>query len=101
METFQNAIQMDANDAESYRYLGQCLAHFGRHQEAVGTFNTAIQLNPKDAIALYMLGLSTMRLGQFDQAEEAFRRCIDLDSESEVAKDARAQRDLIKRRRTE
>lgn len=79
IEQFTKALQVDAQDSQSYYYRG--LAHVAQDDfsEALADFTHALRINPKNAMAHYHRGLAHRLLGQHDQAIEDYTRALKLD----------------------
>ncbi len=73
-------IEVNANNAEAHRQLGEIYFLQGRHDEALTEFLVAIWLDPKDAKAHAAAGQSYVRLSKWPEAIAGLQRALVLDS---------------------
>ena len=58
MESYRKAIEIDPNDAKTYRNMGRALRHLDRNEEAVASYKKAIEIDPKYAKAYINMGFA-------------------------------------------
>ena len=73
-------IEVNANNAEAHRQLGEIYFLQGRHDEALTEFLVAAWLDPKDAKAHAAAGQSYVRLSKWPEAIAVLQRALALDS---------------------
>ena len=73
-ESFQQAIKVEPEDAQSLNNLGFSLYQSGNYRAAVDRLKRANKLAPTDQRILNNLGLAFCRLGKFDDAYKYFAR---------------------------
>jgi len=73
-ESFQQAIKVEPEDAQSLNNLGFSLYQSGNYRAAVDRLKRANKLAPTDERILNNLGLAFCRLGKFDDAYKYFAR---------------------------
>lgn len=72
--TYNQAVEIDPNDAHAYHTLGQALYKHGYLNEAIIAYNQAIQLNP-DLTEIYNdLGIVLQRQGNLSAATAAYKQ---------------------------
>jgi tetratricopeptide (TPR) repeat protein len=77
LETAQELVRQNPNDAKEHYVLGTIFMDLDRYQEAIVSFKEAIRIRPDIFPAYFKLGLAYERLGQYQEAivplEEAIR----------------------------
>jgi tetratricopeptide (TPR) repeat protein len=76
-EAFGKAVQMDANLAEGWAFLGEAKQQMG--QEGVAEIERALKLNPQSTLALAVQALYWQRQGQPELALVALARAAELE----------------------
>ncbi len=74
---FNRAIELNANFAEAYGFLGGALAQGGRSEEAIPELERAIRLSPHDpynAYFIHAIGFAHYLEGRYEQAVDWSRR---------------------------
>src|SRR6185503_10307889 len=71
---YQDALKLDANDADVYNNLGASLYRAGRYQEASEAFQNAVRLTPNVPDALNNLGAVYYVLERYDRALDSFQK---------------------------
>lgn len=74
---YQQAIAIDAKNANAHNNLGAALADQNRVGEAVPSYRKAIELNATLPSAYTNLSLALIRLGEFREAEQLAREAIE------------------------
>ena len=78
LSELNQAIKIDAKDAESYNNRGSIYTFKGRYQEALADFDQALKLNPRYAKAHYNRGLAYYYLGNYQNALADLTKAIEL-----------------------
>ena len=78
IEYYNNAINLEKDDAEAYILRGAAYDDLSRHQRAIEDYNQAIRLKPDYALAYYGRGVSYSGLGQYQRAIEDSNEAIRL-----------------------
>ena len=78
---YDEAIQLDPDDAESYYNRGLAHYHNAAYDQAVRDYDEAIRLDPDDAESYYNRGLAHYHNAAFDQAVRDYDEAIRLDPE--------------------
>ena len=86
---YTRRIDVNANNAEAHRQLGEIYFLQGRDDEALAEFSLAIWLDPKDAKAHAAAGQVYARLLKFSEAAAALQRALSLDASLREARYAR------------
>lgn len=68
MAEYQNALQLDAGDANVLNSLGACYGHLGAYEKALGYFERAAAAAPEDHMAVYNIGLTRLLMGDRQRA---------------------------------
>jgi tetratricopeptide (TPR) repeat protein len=79
IEHFQDALQINPDDAKSLNNLGKVFMTEGRLDEAMGYFNHALQLKPDDVKVLNNIGVMLTDEGKLDEATRELNRVLKLD----------------------
>ncbi len=79
LAAFEQAIQLDPDDASIYNGKGLTLSELKRYQEALAAFEQAIGLNPYFANAYINKGMMLNQLKRYQEALPAFERAIQLE----------------------
>ena len=66
---FQQAIQIDPEDADAYFSWGVALGALGQHQEEIARYEQAVRYNPFFGEAFVAWALALMQLGQEAEAK--------------------------------
>lgn len=87
IKLFDQALEIDSNDAIVWKSKGESLAKLGRNIEATQCFNEAIRcldnllkLNPKDIYKLEMKGKVLIVLGEYHAALDCFNQVFKIES---------------------
>lgn len=75
----KEAIRLDPDYIDSYRYLGALYLSLGREEEAVEVYKQALSRNPEGEGTEFIytaLGDYSLRLGRYQEALDAFRQAI-------------------------
>ncbi len=81
---FKRAIELNANFAAAYGYLGGALALGERSEEAIPELERAIRLSPKDsqnAFFFNYIGVAHYLVGDYEQAVDWVRRSVQMRSD--------------------
>ena len=78
LEDINQAIRLEPDKAELYRYRGVAHKKLGQYNHALIDFSRAIQLSPNDAASYKYRGETYSKLGQFVRAIRDFNRALDL-----------------------
>jgi tetratricopeptide (TPR) repeat protein len=76
IESYEQAIRINPDDAEAYTNLGCAYAGLDMHKEAIESFKQAIRINPDLADAHYGLGVSYWASGMHEDAIESYKQAI-------------------------
>ena len=76
---FEQAIQLDPNDAVIYNGKGLALSKLNRYGEAIIAYEQAIRLNPNNADTYFNKGNVLDELERYEEALAAYKRAIRLD----------------------
>jgi len=79
LEAFQEAVQLDANDAVARLNLAYAYDRQGRTAEAIAEYQRAIELSPSNLLAYNNLGVLYDKMGQYDEAIGEFQRALEID----------------------
>ncbi|HUB66731.1 MAG TPA: tetratricopeptide repeat protein [Candidatus Methylacidiphilales bacterium] len=79
MEQFQNALDIDPNDADVYDNMGEGLSQKGEIDEAIAQYQKALAINPNNAEAHNNLGNALARQGQWDEAIQQFQMSLEIE----------------------
>jgi S1-C subfamily serine protease len=85
VETFQTALRLNPEDAETWYNLGNIYSSLNQISQAMDAYRTALRLNPELAVAWYSLGLAYQHLKQYPQAVDAYRTALRLNPEDAMA----------------
>lgn len=85
VETFQTALRLNPEDAETWYNLGNTYSSLNQISQAMDANRRALRLNPELAVAWYSLGLGYQRLKQYPQAVDAYRTALRLNPEDAMA----------------
>jgi tetratricopeptide (TPR) repeat protein/TolB-like protein len=75
---YRRAIELEPQDAENYRRLGQVYEKNNRKEEALAAFQTAVSLRPDYYRAHLELGAYHYNRGDYTRAIASFRQTVDL-----------------------
>lgn len=73
-KSFQQAINLDPQNAEAYSLYGSTLAKLGKFSEAEAALRKAVALNPDYGEGWHYLGIFLEERGKKKEAEEAFAK---------------------------
>jgi tetratricopeptide (TPR) repeat protein len=76
---YQKALELDPNNANLMRSLGNVYYLSGQYQQAADSYKRAIKVNQKDAVAYRNLGSVSTRLGLYTDAEMNYKKAIQID----------------------
>jgi len=77
---FNQALELDPNNAMTLNYLGYMLADKGiRLPEALKFIRKAVDIDPMNGAYLDSLGWAYFKLGQYEEAEENLRQAVERD----------------------
>ncbi|MGL4400137.1 MAG: tetratricopeptide repeat protein [Luteolibacter sp.] len=79
VDTFQRAVELDANNPYAYRMLGYSHMSLGDMAAAEINFRRAVDLAPQDAKSQFLIGSVCYRLGRRAEAESHFKASITAD----------------------
>ena len=71
---FRRVTEIDANDADSWYFLGSTYAQLKKFPEAIAAFERALKIDPLHASAQFGLARAYQQSGQADSAHEAMKR---------------------------
>ena len=74
LDDSERALEINPNDAESFRERGGMLIWAGRAADAVPWLQGALRLDPTNARAAFLLGMADYFLGRYNEAVEAMNR---------------------------
>ena len=74
---YQQALQLDPNDVDTYSSLGLLLAETGRTAEALAHYRKGLEIDPKDAQSHNNLGLLLKDLGRADEALAHYQKAAE------------------------
>ena len=80
---FNQAIQINPNDARTYNNRGIAKAQLSDYHAAIDDFNQAIQINPQLAKAYYNRGNAKLQIGDKEGARADFLEARRLDPKIE------------------
>src|SRR6266516_6683124 len=83
LDAYEQAIQLDPNDAYTYTLKGDALYDLKRYEEALAAYEQAIQLEPDDAFIHSYKGMILDALERTEEALAAYERSLQLDSQSD------------------
>jgi tetratricopeptide (TPR) repeat protein len=83
---FEQALQVDRNNALAHNNLGVALRKQGRIGDAIDHYDTALRLKPDYPAAHHNLGLALMRVGQIDEAVAHFKQALNLKPDFRIAR---------------
>ncbi len=82
---FQEAIEIQPDDAEAHNNLGSAFFLEGRVDEAVAQFQKALETQPDFAEARNNLGLALLQKGRVDEAIAQFQQTLEIQPDSAEA----------------
>jgi tetratricopeptide (TPR) repeat protein len=85
LEAYEQAIQIDPNDAVTYINKGTALIYLRRYEEALAACEQAILIDPNAAQAYNMKGFALSELELFEEALKAYEQAIQLDPNDAIA----------------
>jgi len=100
VKAYAKRIDVNPNNAESHRKLGEIYFLQGRHDEALAEFSAALLIDPRDAEAYAASGQIYLRAGKFAEAVEPLRRALAVNAGHKEARYALAT-SLIRLGKTE
>ncbi len=81
LEVAEKGLTLYPDDLFFGLYYQICLAHLGRHQEALQATRSYLAKHPQESNAWDELGIRFLSLAQPDSAQAAFERSLELDPE--------------------
>ena len=81
LESYSNAIRMQANIAQFYDGRGCVYDRLGEYEKAIADCNKVIELKPETANGYYNRGLVYDHLGEYEKAITDYNKAIELNSE--------------------
>jgi serine/threonine protein kinase len=84
IKAYEEAVQLDPNNAVAYRNKGVALNDLGRYEEAIKAYEEAIQLDPNNAVFYRNRCVALNWLGRYEEAIKAYEEAIQLDPNSAV-----------------
>src|ERR687886_655861 len=93
---FNQALQIDPNDADTYYNRGYAQHTLGRYDQALADYTQAIQLNPTFAEAFYNRGLSRFNLKNYKEAIDDLNQAVALFKQNGRTENAQSAMDVIK-----
>ncbi len=84
LTVFEQALQLDPDDAVAYNGKGLAFFELKRYQEALAAFEQAVVLNPKFVHAYGNKGMALYELKRYQEALPALVKAIQLDSTNAV-----------------
>jgi tetratricopeptide (TPR) repeat protein len=86
IDAFTNRIDVNPNDADTHRRLGELYLQEGHDEEALTELLAALLINPRDSRAFAGTGQVHLRNGRYGEAVEAARRALEIDGASQDAR---------------
>ncbi len=83
---FEKAIELGAQDADTYNELAICLMELGEYPECRKRLEEALRLEPDNIKIVSNLGTLCLRQGRREEAEGFFRTALELDPKDPLAK---------------
>jgi tetratricopeptide (TPR) repeat protein len=100
IEAGTKRIDLNPNNAEAHKGLGEIDLQQGRHDDALAEFLAALLINPRDAESYTGISQVYLRSGRFAEAQETSRRALEIDPAQKAARYALAT-SLLRLGRTE
>ena len=75
---YDEAIELNPENALAYNNRGNAKANLGRHEEAIADYDRAIGINPEYALAYANRGRAKSALGHVSEAEADSERALEL-----------------------
>jgi Flp pilus assembly protein TadD len=85
---YQQALEADPKDVNTYNNLGITLHYLGRSGEALEVLNEGITLDPSYQRIWLTLGYVSSQVGQAEQARAALTKAVQMDPDSDVGQSA-------------
>ena len=85
-EAFERAIELGAQDADTYNELAICLMELGEYAECRKRLEKALRLEPDNVKIVSNLGTLSLKQGRRDEAESFFRTALEIDPKDPLAK---------------
>ena len=82
----REALELDPQDPETLRQLGNCLQDHGLLSESVEMFQRAVAARPNDATTYSNFGTSLYLSRRWDEATAAFARALEIDPTHKAAR---------------
>ena len=79
LASYDRALELDPQDANTWGNRGIALANLGRYEEAVASYDRSLELDPQDANAWGNRGNSLGDLGRYEEALASYDRSLELD----------------------
>jgi Flp pilus assembly protein TadD len=80
-ESFDVALELDAQHVKSWLNLGRVLLDTGRPEQALETIDEALAIDSESGVAYRLQGRAHHQLGQIEEAIDAYRQAILIDDE--------------------
>jgi tetratricopeptide (TPR) repeat protein len=81
-EYLSKAVELEPENADAWRELGDALLNFGRMKEATGAFRQAVELRPNDVGSLVHLAHAAYAAGDPEEAIGHIRQAVERDPNS-------------------
>ncbi|NNF98611.1 MAG: tetratricopeptide repeat protein [Desulfobacteraceae bacterium] len=85
LQFYQDATEINPNDAMAWHGLGYCYNGMGQNEEAMKTYERAVVENPSDPGLHFSLARVYDDLGNLDAAEKAYSRVIAIEPDNPAA----------------
>jgi TolB-like protein/Flp pilus assembly protein TadD len=73
----EQALALDANDAEGYETLGEILSFAGRPQDTLGLAEKGLRLNPRQPVSLlWLMGRAYLLTRQYEEAIAVLKKTL-------------------------
>lgn len=82
---FRAVVEDEPQNSSAWSYLGMCLAHLGRADQAEEALSRAIALKPQNSESWFHLGVARGLRHEWPQAVSAYRRSVALQPNDMVA----------------
>ena len=90
IDAAEKRIDVNPNNADAHRALGDLYLQQGRHEEALTELGAALLINPQSVDAYSGIAQVHLRTGRYPEAEGAARRALDIDPAHNAARYALA-----------
>jgi len=96
LEVYEKALSMRPDDTKALCNKGLALYALGRYQEAVNQYKRALEVDPGCVEAHYNLGVAFADAQIYREAIAEWKRVVELAPDSEAARAAKANMDVIR-----